>query len=587
MKFLILALLYVFLHYNSSVSTKKINVHVVPHSHDDAGWLSTVDDYFTGKNYKKKCVQCILDSMIISLSADSKRTFTYAEMIFFERWYKSLPQVKKEQVKHFVKTGQLEFANGGWVMNDEATTHYQHIIDQMRLGMEFLKNEFGYVPKVAWYLDPFGHSISNAYILQELGFERLVMVRIDHNEKKKRIKEKTLEFFWNPSSSGNLIETQTNPGIFTHVTHGHYSPEENQFGEFFEIQRNITTIKEQLPTIFNYFKTMSNAYLTQELLFLYGDDFTFKNPHQNYENVEHLMNLFRMDPFYKDKINIFYSSPNKYFDAVDKYQLAYPTLQNVDFFPYSDISKDYWTGYYSSRPCLKGLVRDAGRFLEYTNMFLFNQVISNSISRFQLNPLLNKINILRRELALAQHHDAVAGTAREEVSQDYIKRLQNGIRQASTVLKTLTEENLNEFISSLKYDSVCLENSASQVECMSKVYSISQLIKGIIFIYLNPNSNNGKTPIKYKIKNPEDQDLKLMSINSQEEIPFDLICDEDLKYCEVIATVDLNSMNNLYTIIKLQLTALKKKYLCCKRRVSIYNMGSKNLIFRFRNKTNY
>ena len=58
----------------------------------------------------------------------------------------------------------MEFANGGWVMNDEADTIYQDIIDQMRLGLDFLKEEFDVTPNVAWSIDPFGHSKTHVII---------------------------------------------------------------------------------------------------------------------------------------------------------------------------------------------------------------------------------------------------------------------------------------------------------------------------------------------------------------------------------------------------------------------------------------
>lgn len=52
-----------------------LNVHIVPHTHDDVGWLKTVDQYFYGANntIQHAGVQYILSSMILELEKDPGR----------------------------------------------------------------------------------------------------------------------------------------------------------------------------------------------------------------------------------------------------------------------------------------------------------------------------------------------------------------------------------------------------------------------------------------------------------------------------------------------------------------------------------
>ena len=55
-------------------------------------------------------------------------------------------------------------------MNDEASTEYNSIIDQMSLGLRFVNDTFGPQarPRVAWHIDPFGHSAEQAAIFAKV-----------------------------------------------------------------------------------------------------------------------------------------------------------------------------------------------------------------------------------------------------------------------------------------------------------------------------------------------------------------------------------------------------------------------------------
>ncbi len=90
----------------------KLNIHLVPHSHDDVGWLKTVDQYYygTNSNIQKAGVQYIIDSAINSLLQNEKRRFIYVETAFFWKWWKEQDDIIKGSVKELVAKGMRVFS---------------------------------------------------------------------------------------------------------------------------------------------------------------------------------------------------------------------------------------------------------------------------------------------------------------------------------------------------------------------------------------------------------------------------------------------------------------------------------------------
>lgn len=147
------------------------------------------------------------------------------EVAFFARWWEAATPAKQKQCYDLVQNGQLEFINGAWCMHDEASPHWNAMVDQTTRGHQFLLKNFGKKanPRGTWQIDPFGHSNTEAWLLgAEAGMESLFWGRTDYQDLHKRYNESGYEWIWQGSQSMG-DSAQVFAGALYGTGHGGYS----------------------------------------------------------------------------------------------------------------------------------------------------------------------------------------------------------------------------------------------------------------------------------------------------------------------------------------------------------------------------
>ncbi|KAJ0173745.1 hypothetical protein K1T71_010894 [Dendrolimus kikuchii] len=428
----------------------KLKVFIVPHSHNDPGWLKTFENYY------KSQTKAIFNNMVEKLLEGSGRKFIWAEISYLSLWWNSDATDKDKAIfKDLLKTGQLEIVTGGWVMNDEANSHWLSIIQQLTTGHQWLIDNIGYTPKNGWAIDPFGYSSTQPYLLKLAGFENTLIQRVHYRMKKELASNRQLEFRWRQVWDG-----VGNTDMFTHMMPFYSYDIPHSCGpdpkiccqfDFKRLPGNGVTcpwgiaprkiiqknVQERSSLILDQWKKKAQLYRSNVLMFPLGDDFRYDrsnewdNQYQNYEKIIDFINN-------KDDWNteVQFGTLQDYFKAVhEEVKLTdFPVLSG-DFFTYSDRNEHYWSGYYTSRPFYKNMDRVLLAYLRAAEIITAQATVTRSVSYIISLQLRDRVEQARRMLSLFQHHDGITGTSRDEVREDYAKKLLTSIKYCQSAIQ--------------------------------------------------------------------------------------------------------------------------------------------------------
>lgn len=190
----------------------------------------------------------------------------------------------------------VDLTNCALSMSDAVLPRISEIFENHEFGGKFCEGALSAKkPDTAYYVDMFGFSRTFADALSQMGFENLVINRIDYKDKQLRKQENRLTFYWN---------TSPNRTVLTHILEDHYSGYKKVHPNFKWIEVNPMK-PDFLPQLyFKYFsehiEVSARSHKFNLVYLPYGDDFTHTNMHFSFSQMESMMNILHSNPAYKN-----------------------------------------------------------------------------------------------------------------------------------------------------------------------------------------------------------------------------------------------------------------------------------------------
>jgi alpha-mannosidase len=227
-----------------------------------------------------------------------------------------------------------------------------------------------------------------------------------------------------------------------------------------------------------------------------GSDFNYQNADHWYHNLDKLIHYVNLN----GTVNAFYSTPSLYVDQKKKAGITWEKRYD-DVFPLANGAHMYWSGYFTSRPALKRQVRFATNFLCMARQAeMASGVTAAEVDHPVARPSppvgISWTDSLEGMIGVTTHHDAMSGTERQDVTDDYAERM----AESSGELEVGIGKALQALMGTAADVFHCNCNSDGATDCLNiTMCAFTASHASFRVVAWNPVAHDGQTSQSFRI----------------------------------------------------------------------------------------
>ncbi len=145
-------------------------IYIVPHTHYDAVWVFSKEDYFYIN------IDFILKKVVEILENYDEYKFLIEQAFLLEEIESRYPELF-EKIRRFVRERRIEIADGEYLMADTMLPQEETLVREILVGKRFIKRKFGVDVVVMWQADSFGLNAQLPQIYRKSGYKYVAFRR--------------------------------------------------------------------------------------------------------------------------------------------------------------------------------------------------------------------------------------------------------------------------------------------------------------------------------------------------------------------------------------------------------------------------